>query len=100
MASPAGYSRGEVAFLLSLDHEQALEHASGVKDSVGKLTEERGHTTFSPDENDVPFIAVWQEVHQAKDRLEVHKEHVALLQLRLQGYTDDEVAGMLGLGRR
>jgi len=32
-----GYTRNEVAFLLSLDHQEALEHAAGLRDSIGRL---------------------------------------------------------------
>lgn len=95
----AGYQRNEIAFLLSLDRQQALEYASGMRDSIGHLTEERGHSGFSPDDTDVPFIAMWAEVNAAAARIKDAKANLALLHLRLQGYTDEEIATELKLGR-
>jgi hypothetical protein len=94
-----GYTRNEVAFLLSLDHGEAVEHAAGLRDSIGRLGGDESHG-HSMDDSEAPFIARWAEVNAAAARIRVNKEHIALTQLRLQGYTDEEVAAKLGLGRR
>jgi hypothetical protein len=95
-----GYTRNEVAFLLSLDHQEALEYAAGLRDSIGRLGSDESHDTNAVDDGDAPFIARWSEVNMAAARIRVNKENIALTQLRLQGYTDEEVASRLGLGRR
>lgn len=98
--SSGGYSRNEVAFLLSLSHEEAVERTFPVGSSLRKLSDESEGYGFCAEDHDVPLIARWAEVDRAKRRIIANKESIALMQLRLQGYTDEEVAGMLGLGRR
>jgi hypothetical protein len=98
--SGAGYSRHEIAFLLSLSHEEAIEQTHPVVSSLRKLSDESEGHGFCAGDRDVPLIARWAEVDRAKRRVAQNKESIALTQLRLQGYTDEEVAGMLGLGRR
>src|SRR5207245_2814029 len=77
-----------------------IAQATRIASSLEHLSDEAGHSSLAPEDHDVPLIACWAEVDAAKKRIVAHKEHLALLQLRLQGYTDEEVAGLLGLGRR
>lgn len=94
-----GYSRNEVAFLLSLTHDEAIEHAVQLQSSLGKLSEE-GHQSFEPDGSDVPFIARWAEVNRARERIVKHKNDLALLQLRLQDYKEKEISVILNMNVR
>jgi hypothetical protein len=94
-----GYSRNEVAFLLSLSHDEAIEHASQLQSSLGKLSEE-GHQSFEPEGSDVPFIARWAEVNRARERIVKHKNDLALLQLRLQDHTEKEISVLLNMNVR
>lgn len=94
-----GYSRNEVAFLLSLTYEQAIEQASQIGSSLGKLTEE-GHQSFEPDGSEVPLIARWREVHAAREQVSAQKEYLIVLQLRLEGHTEQDISVLLGLNRR
>jgi hypothetical protein len=98
--SDGGYTRNDVAFLLSLSHEEAIEQTFPVGSSLRKLSDETGAHGFCAEDHEVPLIARWAEVNAAKHRIIASKENIALMQLRLQGYTDEEVAGVLGLGRR
>lgn len=101
MGDASGYTRNEVAFLLSLGtHDEALAYATRIVSSLGNLTNETCHPRLGAEDSDVPLIARWAEVHSAKQRIAGEKENLALLQLRLQGYTDEEVGVLLGLGRR
>jgi Homeodomain-like domain len=100
VSNSGGYTRNEIAFLLSLQtHDEALEHAVKLASSLGKLANESSSAGFCPDENDVPFIAMWAEVHAAKNRIVANKEHLAITQLHLQGYSDEEIATAVGVGR-
>ena len=98
--SAAGYSRNDVAFLLSLTHDEAVEQTFPVVSSLSKLSDETQAHGLADEDREVPLIARWAEVDRARRRVHENKANVALTQLRLQGYTDEEVAGMLGLGRR
>lgn len=94
-----GYSRNEVAFLLSLTHEEAIEYASQVQSSLGKLSEE-GHQTFEPDGSDVPFIARWAEVNNAREKILKHKKDLDILHLRLQTYSENDIAILANMNVR
>jgi hypothetical protein len=95
-----GYTRNEVAFLLSLSHDEAVEQTFPMGSSLRKLSDETEGHGFCAEDHDVALIARWAEINQAARRVRLNKESIALTQLRLQGYSDEEVAGMLGLGRR
>lgn len=98
--SSAGYTRPQIAFLLSLSHEEAIEATFPVGSSLRKLSDETDYHGFCAEDSDVPLIARWTEVDQARKRVSRNKEHIALAQMRLQGYSDEEVAARLGLSRR
>lgn len=101
VAEYGGYTRNEIAFLLSLeDYDAAITYATRIVSSLGKLTNEQSHLASSSEDGEVPLLVRWSEVHAAKGRIEANKEHLALMQLRLQGHSEDEVAELMGIGRR
>lgn len=93
----AAYTRGEVTYLLSLSHTDAVLgstiYAALAGDSDGRQGQDFG-------DHDVPLIARWAEVHRARGRIVTEKRDLAMTQLRLQGYTEDEIAEVMQVSRR
>ena len=99
----ARYTRGEVLFLLSLSHDQALELDATPADSCSQLTGKdepgKGKSKSKSAEVSLPVVVRWADVQRAKRQLVAHKEGLALVQLRAAGYSESELARLTGRDR-
>jgi hypothetical protein len=95
-----GYSLGEVLYLLSLSHEDAIDDDAGQADSCAQFTED-GHAPATAHEewDPVMTIARWWDVRRARDRVARTKLEQEVVQLRVAGFGEHELAGLLGLSR-
>lgn len=94
------YSRGEVAFLLSLTRDDAIDEDASQADSLSRCTPDGPGSTTSHEEWDPVFtIARWNEVHAAKACIVKTKVELAVLELRVGGHTEQELADHLGIHR-
>ncbi|HEX6025949.1 MAG TPA: hypothetical protein VFZ00_28415 [Solirubrobacter sp.] len=97
------YTRGKVAYLLSLDHDTAVNLSVAWIDSVGSASSDGHHAATATHEFDpVLLVAEWHDVHQAADvvrgRRHDRREAARLLiitQLRAEGVTEREIAEAL-----
>jgi hypothetical protein len=84
------YSRGEVAWLLSISHREAIELDASQPDSCSRLSaDDTGHSCST----DEPMLAVlrWHDVHAARRTIAESKVQALVLRLRRAGYTERQV---------
>lgn len=108
-----GYTRGEVAWLLSLTREEAVQQDACQSDSLAHLADEDASDshTATHEWDPVMTIARWNDVHRARQRAiarlmlddglppaTVHEELV-IVTLRSWGLTEREVADLVGVDR-
>lgn len=96
----SGYSLGEVLHLLSLSHEDAIDDDATQPDSCAHFSED-GHSAATAHEQFDPIftIARWWDVRRARDRVVRTKLEQEVVQLRVAGFGEHELAGLLGLSR-
>lgn len=97
--SPAVYTRGRVAFLLSLSHQDAVDEDACQPDSLARCTHDGPGSATTHEEWDPLFaIAEWNDVHRAKDRVIARgrqAEAQLALDLELAGHTAREIGELL-----
>lgn len=100
------YSPAEVAYLLSLDHDEALLDSAGFVDSLAHLGDDsHGAPASDVEHAGVPTIARWADVRRARARVLARKEADAarrssqVLVLRVHEATEAEVARLLGVSQ-
>lgn len=98
--STGGYTVGEIVFLLSLDSDEAVEEDSRFRSCLAQITPDGELAPSTSAEYDpVPTFARWSEVHGARYRVMKSKLGEAVLELRLAGYTERELAPVLGISQ-
>ncbi len=98
LSSPV-YTRGRVAFLLSLAHEDAVDEDACQPDSLARCTHDGPGSPTTHQEWDPLFtIAEWNDVHAARERV-LERGRMAeaelALELRVHGHTAGEIAKLL-----
>lgn len=93
------YTRGRVAYLLSLSREDAIDEDACQPDSLARCAPGGPGSPTTHEEWDPPFaIAEWHDVHRAKDRV-IRRGRAAegalALELQLRGHTAREVGELL-----
>jgi hypothetical protein len=91
------YSRGEVLWLLSLSHDDAIEYDAVPHDSCASLAGDRAGN--SADDNGLPVIVRWNDVRRARQQVRERKGFEQVMRLRAAGFTEVEVARICGVGR-
>jgi hypothetical protein len=95
------YTVAEVAFLLALSHEDAIDISVAWSDSLAKCTHDGPAAPTTSEDWDPPMlIARWHDVQAAKRRAQIGKLRLEILRLRVAGYTELEVAQLVGLGKK
>jgi hypothetical protein len=97
------YTRGRVAYLLSLDHEDAVSLSVSWLDSVGSATMDGHHAATAHDEFDpVLLVAEWHDVQRARGRVIARRRdaralsrELVITQLRGEGVSEREIAEAL-----
>jgi hypothetical protein len=98
LGSPV-YTRGRVAFLLSLAHRDAIDEDACQPDSLSRCTQDGPGSPTTHAEWDPLFaIAEWNDVRAAKERV-LERGRMAeaelALELRVHGHTNGEIAELL-----
>lgn len=93
----AHYSPGEIAWLLSLTYEEAVSADASPVSSTGQLSGDG--TSGSADGPQVPVIARWNDVRRARQIVR-EKRDQEILELRVAGETEQEVAAKVGLSQQ
>lgn len=96
------YTVGEVLWLISLRHSDAVAEDASPPSALGHLSDalnEGGSSSSAGPE--LPVVARWQDVHAAKARVLARKgaEAMRLVELRAQGRSEEEIAKEVGLER-
>ena len=91
------YSPAEVTFLLSLDEETADLHATAIPSVLGGFSGESGPS--SADDAGVPLLPRWNDVHGARERVKLRKRDAEILELRVAGEGEREVARLVGASK-
>lgn len=91
----ASYSQGEVLWLLSMSREEAILCDAVPRDSCADLAADDGGHAPSADPS-LPVIARWWDVRRARDRIRLSKEQEMAARLRAEGFTERELASVLG----
>jgi hypothetical protein len=93
------YTRGEVLFLLSLTHEQAIDLDAFPRDSCAGLSDDDISSGGGGDDEPLYVIARWTDVQRVKRLVVREKESLAVLQLRTSGFSESEIARLSGRDR-
>lgn len=91
------YSPAEVVFLLSLSQEDAQDFSVRWADSCRDLSSDGPSSAAGREHDPLPLIARWVDVRAARRRVVRAKEADAVLELRLAGHTERDVAEQTGL---
>jgi hypothetical protein len=89
-----GYSVGEITWLLALNYEDVLE------EDFPATSLSQPDSNGSGDTTRVPTLARWAEVRAAAARVIKHKRDLEGAELVARGYTQAEVAGLLGASQQ
>jgi hypothetical protein len=93
----ATYSFGEVAWLNSLSEAEAVDLTAAPRGALGHVADGGGVYTGSDANDDrlpLPVIARWLDVQAAKKRLRLGRDVLAMVQLRAQGVSEEQIAAM------
>ena len=86
------YGPGEVVWLLSLDHEEALAYDAGAQTSFPDLLSGNFHTGSTGTADEAPLLVVlrWHDVQRARRIVEplIDEE---VLELRLRGLSEHQI---------
>lgn len=93
------YTRGEVIWLLSLSRDDAVDLDATPPDSCSHLRGSGDAAAPETDDDRLPVVARWLDVQRARGAILADKRSVASLQLYASGFSDREVANMLGQDR-
>ncbi len=108
-----GYTRGEVVYLLSLTHSDAVSEDARQPDSLARTSPEGPGAPTAHEEWDPVFtVARWHDVQAARRRALERKMTAAnadprqlkleliILELRSRGWTEEEIAQRAGLAQQ
>lgn len=96
--SIGGYTVGELVFLLSLSVEEALAESERFRSCLAQVTADGDLAPAAPAELDpIPTFARWSEVRRARFRVVKGRLEAQVIDLRLAGFTEREVAEQLGI---
>jgi DNA-directed RNA polymerase specialized sigma24 family protein len=99
LAAPT-YTEKEVGFLRALTYPEALRYDSSPRDSWPDLLSSDVHTSGDPiDDSEVLVVLRWHDVQQAAERVVAAGEE-RISQLRGAGYTEAEIAEVLGCSQQ
>jgi hypothetical protein len=93
----SNYTHSEVAWLLSLEHWEALEEDTTVPSVL--RDSDSPPTSISADDQALPVLVRWHEVHHARKAVVTEKRDQDILRCRLAGETEEEVAERVKLDR-
>lgn len=90
-----GYTRSEVAWLLGLDREGAIDFDAVPRDSLHQSEESLSANA----EESLFAIARWHDVHAARRSITRDNVIAEVMKLRANHFTEHEIAVMVGLNR-
>jgi hypothetical protein len=90
-----GYTRSEVAWLLGLDREEAIDFDAVPRDSLRQSEESLAGNA----EETLFAIARWHDVHAARRAITRDNVIREVMKLRANHFTEHEIAVMVGLNR-
>ncbi|HVW16718.1 MAG TPA: hypothetical protein VHB30_00585 [Solirubrobacteraceae bacterium] len=99
------YTRGEVAYLLSLSLEDARVEDEGVRSFLGNLTSGGPSTSASDGSGRLPTVARWHDVHGALARVKarrsgaVRASAAVAVGLAVRGVSERAIAAAIGVSQ-
>lgn len=94
----AHYTPGEVLWLLQMGRTEAIDYDAHPRDSCADLSSDP-HGGGSSSEDQLPVIARWLDVQRARQAIASHKADAVVLELRANGFTEEEVARLVDLSQ-
>ena len=97
----AGYTFGEITWLLSLTHAEAVDIAASPRDSCCDVVPSDDPSAIRPvgDADSVSLIARWADVQRARQAVHADREAVFIVSLYGKGFPEAEIAKRAGVDR-